>query len=80
MVAIKATQPAGSLSGQWTGFTNQGTPARKRRLDVLLQLRDSRLSGVGEDEDGMFVLSGPTGPESRSFRWVRCLVSRLDGL
>jgi hypothetical protein len=71
MVAAKATLPAVSLSGQWTGFTNQGKPARKRRLDVLLQLRDSQLSGVGEDEDGMFVLSGEFDPEAQEFRWVQ---------
>ncbi len=71
MVATKATRPAVSLSGQWTGFTNQGTPAQKRRLDVLLQLRDNQLSGVGEDESGMFVLSGEFDSEGQEFRWVQ---------
>ncbi|HSH14382.1 MAG TPA: hypothetical protein VLD18_00010, partial [Verrucomicrobiae bacterium] len=71
MVATKATQPVVSLSGQWTGFTNQGAPAHKRRLDVLLQLRDSHLSGVGEDETGMFVLSGEFDPAAQEFRWVQ---------
>lgn len=71
MVATKATQPDVGLSGQWTGFTNQGTPAQKRRLDVLLQLRDGQLSGVGEDESGMFVLSGEFDPAAQEFRWVQ---------
>ena len=59
------------LSGQWTGFTNQGHPALKRRLDVLLQLRDRQLSGVGEDESGLFVLSGEFDPGAQEFRWVQ---------
>jgi len=59
------------LSGQWTGFTNQGSPANKRRLDLLLQLRDQQLSGVGDDESGMFVLSGEFDAEAREFRWVQ---------
>lgn len=71
MVATAIPDSFGGLSGQWTGFTNQGTPANKRRLDVLLQLRANRLSGVGDDDLGMFVLSGEFDPQAQEFRWVQ---------
>lgn len=66
-----ATNPIASLSGQWTGFANQGTPGNRRRLDLLLQLRDNQLSGVGDDDTGMFVLSGEYDPQDQEFRWVQ---------
>jgi hypothetical protein len=71
MPAAAIIDASSSLSGQWTGFTNQGSPADQRRLDILLQLRDNRLSGVGDDDTGMFVLSGEFDPGAREFRWVQ---------
>lgn len=71
MATTTSTNLIASLSGQWTGFTNQGTPANKRRLDMLLQLRDNQLSGVGDDDSGMFVLSGEFDAELQEFRWVQ---------
>ena len=71
IVATTITDSFAGLSGQWTGFTNQGTPANKRRLDVLLQLRANQLSGVGDDDLGMFVLSGEFDPQAQEFRWVQ---------
>ncbi len=71
MATTTSTDLFPCLSGQWTGFTNHGTPANKRRLDVLLQLRDKQLSGVGDDDSGMFVLSGEFDAEAQEFRWVQ---------
>lgn len=60
-----------NLSGHWTGFANQGTPDNRRRLDLLLQLRDRRISGVGDDDTGIFVLSGEYDEAAQEFRWVQ---------
>jgi hypothetical protein len=70
-VETTITCPPACLSGHWTGFANEGTPDNRRRLDLLLQLRDNRLSGVGDDDTGMFVLSGEFDPDEREFRWVQ---------
>ncbi|HAV63387.1 MAG TPA: hypothetical protein DCY13_13605 [Verrucomicrobiales bacterium] len=69
MVVNTATELPGDISGQWTGFRNQGTPAERRGLDVLLQFRGGRISGVGNDERGMFVLSGIYDSAEMEFRW-----------
>lgn len=72
MAATISTNLLARLTGQWTGFKNQGTPANKRRLVVLLQLRDNQqLSGVGDDDAGMFVLSGEFDAAAQEFRWVQ---------
>jgi len=42
----------------------------RRRFDLLLQVRENRLSGVGNDDTGMFVLSGEYDPRAEEFRWV----------
>lgn len=68
---VPSTAAFAGLSGQWTGFTNQGSPANKRRLDLLLQLRDQQLSGVGDDDQGMFVISGEFDVAAQEFRWVQ---------
>lgn len=66
-----ADQDVVSLSGHWTGFANQGTPENRRRIDLLLQMRDNQLSGVGDDDTGMFVISGQFDPVAQEFRWVQ---------
>lgn len=69
-------QLAGNLCGQWTGFANGGTPDNRRRMDLLLQLRGKRLSGVGDDESGIFVMTGEYDPDAQEFRWEQIY---LDG-
>lgn len=59
------------LSGHWTGFTYQSGPAHKRRLDVLFQVRNHQISGVGDDDAGMFVLTGEFDAAAQEFRWVQ---------
>lgn len=58
-------------SGQWTGFNNAGSASERRKFDVLLQFRDNRLSGVGDDDHGMFVLTGEYDPQEEECHWVQ---------
>lgn len=68
---VPSTAGFAGLSGQWTGYTNQCSPANKRRLDLLLQLHDRQLSGVGDDDKGMFVIRGEFDVAAQEFRWVQ---------
>ena len=63
--------PSAGLARHWTGFSNGGTPSRRRRLNCLLKLHNNHLSGVGDDEAGLFVLSGEFDPAAREFRWTQ---------
>jgi hypothetical protein len=57
-------------SGQWTGFVNNRAKDRKH-FDLLLQFQDNHLTGVGNDENGMFVLSGDYDMPTKECRWVQ---------
>lgn len=69
---VIATEPEVlSLSGRWTGFANQGTPDTRHRIDLLFQMRENQLSGVGDDDTGVFVISGEFDHAAQEFRWVQ---------
>lgn len=52
------TQPI-PRSGQWAGFYNTGDEASARQhMDVMVRCDGERLSGVGQDGTGLFVVRG----------------------
>jgi hypothetical protein len=57
-------------SGQWAGFLNSRTES-SLRFDVLLEFSSNSVTGVGNDENGMFVLSGEYEHSVKEFRWVQ---------
>ncbi len=71
MTPYTQTNSRPGFAGQWTGFINQGGSKARRRLDLLLRLRGQQLSGVGDDDAGMFVLSGEFDEPAQEFRWVQ---------
>jgi hypothetical protein len=76
MPATIMTNPLSCLSsGHWTGFSHHGLPESRTRVDLLLQLHENHLSGIGDDDDGLFVLRGEYDPREQEFRWVQTYLS-----
>jgi len=67
---LNSTETFNFVSGQWTGFVNSRSRNRKQ-FDLLLRFQDAHLSGVGNDESGMFVLSGDYDAPANECRWVQ---------
>jgi hypothetical protein len=67
---LNSTETFNFASGQWTGFVNNRSKDRTQ-FDLLLQFRDNHLTGVGNDENGMFVLSGDYDAPTNECKWVQ---------
>ena len=67
---LSNTSKSESLNGQWTGFLNSRSEPRMA-VDILLKFVDERITGVGNDENGMFVLSGDYDVAEQECRWVQ---------
>ena len=52
---------------------NSRTDTRKA-FDVLLEFKNDHVTGVGTDENGMFVLSGDYDGPGKECRWVQTYV------
>lgn len=50
---------------------NSGSPENQRRFDLLLEFKGGHLTGVGNDENGMFVLSGDFEAMENECRWIQ---------
>ena len=64
-------------SGPWTGFYNYTGPGDKHRMNLHLSFSKGRISGDGNDDIGLFLISGGYTPQPRS---AAGLSSTLGGI
>jgi hypothetical protein len=65
-------------SGPWTGFFLQKIGRGKHWMELHLTFRDGRMSGMGRDWVGEFVIAGRYEVESGRCRWTKSYIAKHD--
>jgi hypothetical protein len=65
-------------SGPWTGFYNYGRMTRKHRIDLAMTFADHIFSGDGNDDIGVFVVSGRFDETNGECHWTKTYIGGHD--
>jgi hypothetical protein len=63
-------------SGPWVGFYTYLNKPRKHMMDLVLEFKNSLITGDGADGVGFFVISGNYSTENGECSWVKQYVGR----
>ena len=66
-------------SGPWTGFYTYTGPGDKHRMNLHLSFSKGRISGDGNDDIGLFLISGGYDASTKECSWVKQYIGRHKG-